>query len=95
MKKKNENDTKSIVFNSNTIEYIVEVNIYYQRYRERTEIDVIGRQKWNIILRIPWLACYNPKINWRMEEMKITRCFKKYEKQQRTKQGKSGWEKQK
>ena len=25
-----------------SIEYIVEVNIYYQRYRERTEIDVIG-----------------------------------------------------
>ena len=25
-----------------SIEYIVEVNIYYQRYGERTEIDVIG-----------------------------------------------------
>jgi len=24
------------------IEHIVEVNIYYQEYRERTEIDVIG-----------------------------------------------------
>jgi len=24
------------------IKYTVEVNIYYQRYRERTEIDVIG-----------------------------------------------------
>ena len=27
------------------IEYTVEVNIYYQRYRERTEIDVIRGQK--------------------------------------------------
>ena len=27
------------------IEYIVEVNIYYQEYRERIEIDVIERQK--------------------------------------------------
>ena len=27
------------------IEHIVEVNIYYQEHRERTEIDVIGRQK--------------------------------------------------
>ena len=27
------------------IEYIVEVNIYYQGHRERTEIDVIGGQK--------------------------------------------------
>ena len=27
------------------IEYMMEINIYYQEYRERTEIDVIGRQK--------------------------------------------------
>ena len=27
------------------IEHIVEVNIYYQGHRERTEIDVIGGQK--------------------------------------------------
>ena len=27
------------------IEHMVEVNIYYQEYRERMEIDVIGRQK--------------------------------------------------
>jgi len=42
------------------IEYMVEVNIYYQGHRERTEIDVIGRQKWTVILRrglsSPWLC---------------------------------------
>ena len=27
------------------IEYTVEVNIYYQGHRERTKIDIIGRQK--------------------------------------------------
>jgi len=27
------------------IENIVEVNIYYQRYRERTKIDIIDKQK--------------------------------------------------
>jgi len=27
------------------IESILEVNIYHQEYRERTEIDIIGRQK--------------------------------------------------
>jgi len=27
------------------IENMVEVSIYYQRHRERTEIDVIGEQK--------------------------------------------------
>ena len=38
------------------IENTVEVNIYYQGYRERTEIDVIGGQKWMVILGMPWLA---------------------------------------
>ena len=35
------------------IENMVEVNIYYQGHRERTEIDVIGGQKWTVILGIP------------------------------------------
>ena len=35
------------------IEHMVEVNIYYQGYRERTEIDVIGEQKWSVILGVP------------------------------------------
>ena len=34
------------------IEHIAEVNIYYQRCRERTEIDVIEGQKWSVILGI-------------------------------------------
>ena len=38
------------------IKYMVEINIYYQRHRERTEIDVIRGQKWNAILGILWLA---------------------------------------
>ena len=45
------------------IEYTVEVNIYYQGHRERTEIDVIGGQKWMVILGMLWLACHNPEIN--------------------------------
>ena len=35
------------------IEHTVEVNIYYQGHRERTEIDVIGGQKWMVILGMP------------------------------------------
>ena len=35
------------------IEHIVEVNIYYQGHRERMEIDVIGGQKWTVILGMP------------------------------------------
>jgi len=44
------------------IENTVEVNIYYQEHRKRTEIDVIREQKWNMILEMPWLVCYNPEI---------------------------------
>ena len=35
------------------IEHTVEVNIYYQEHRERTEIDVIRGQKWMVILGMP------------------------------------------
>jgi len=34
------------------IKHIVEVNIYYQWHRERTVINVIGGQKWSVILEI-------------------------------------------
>jgi len=73
------------------IENTVEVNIYYQRYRKKTEIDVIGGQKWNVILGMPWLAHHNPKINWRTRELKIMRCLEECGSQWRLKQGKSGW----
>ena len=72
------------------IEHIVEVNIYYQGHRERTEIDVIGEQKWTVILGILWLAHHNPEIDWRTGEVKMTRCLKKCGKQWRPVQGKSG-----
>ena len=50
-----------------SIEYMVEVDIYYQKYRKRTEIDVIGGQKWSVILGMLQLAHHNPKIDWRTE----------------------------
>ena len=55
---------------------VVEVNIYFKGHRERTEIDVIGEQKWTVILGIPWLAHHNPKIDWKTGEVKIMRCPK-------------------
>ena len=78
-----------------SIEHTVEVNIYYQRHRERTKIDIIGGQKWTVILDIPWLACYNSEINWKMGEVKMTRCPEECRKQWRLVQGKLEWEKQK
>jgi len=77
------------------IENMVEVNIYFKGHVERTEIDVIGGQKWSVIIGMPWLAHHNPEVNWRTGEVKITRCPPECGKQWRPKQGKSGWQKQK
>ena len=76
------------------IENTVEINIYYQEHRERTEINMIGEQKQNVILEMPQLACHNPEIDWRIEEVKITRCSEECGKQWRLKQGKPEWQKQ-
>ena len=77
------------------IENTVEVNMYYKGHMKRMEIDVIGGQKWGVILGMPWLACHNSEINWKTEEVKMTRCPEECGKQWRPVQGKSGWEKQK
>jgi len=77
------------------IKHTVEVNIYYQGHRERTEIDVIGGQKWTVILEMPWLARHNPEIDWKTGEVKMTRCLEECGKQWRPKQGKLGLQKQK
>jgi len=63
------------------IEHTVEVNIYYQGHREMMEIDIIGRQKWTVILAMSWLARHNPKIDWRTGEVKMTRCPEECRKQ--------------
>ena len=70
------------------IEHMVKVNIYYQEHRERMKINVIGRQKWMVILGMPWLACHNPKIDWKTEEVKMTKCSEECGKQWRPKQEK-------
>jgi len=77
------------------IEYMVEINIYYQGHRERTEINVIGGQKWTVIVGMPWLVYHNPEIDWRTGEVKMMRCPEECGKQWRPVQGRSGWEKQK
>ena len=38
-----------------------------------TEINVIGEQKWTVILGMLWLVCYNPEIDWRTEKVKMMR----------------------
>jgi len=75
----------SLLNKKGPIEHTVEVNIYYQGHRERMEIDVIGGQKWMVILGMPWLACHNLEIDWRTGEVKITRCPEECGKQWRPK----------
>ena len=41
---------------------------------------MIEKQKWNMILEMSWLACHNPEINWRIEEVKMIRCPEECEK---------------
>jgi len=46
-----------------SIEYIVEINIFYKGHTERTEIDVVREKKWSVISEMSWLAYYNPEID--------------------------------
>ena len=39
---------------------------------------MIEGQKWSVILEIPWLTYYNFEIDWRIGEVKITRCSDEY-----------------
>ena len=77
------------------IEYIMEMNIYYQRYRKRMEIDVISSQKWSVILGMLWFAYSNLKIDQRIGEVKMMRCLEEYGKQWKLKQKNPGQQKQK
>ena len=72
----------------------VEVEIYFKGHKERTSIDVIEGQKWGVILGMPWLAHYNPGIDWRIGEVQIIRCPEECGKKWRTgKQMKLRWQK--
>ena len=73
----------------------VEVEIFFKGHKERMSIDVIGGQKWTVILGMPWLACHNPEIDWKTGEVQMTRCPEECGKKWRTgKQTKPEWKKQ-
>jgi len=52
----------------------VEVEIYFRGHKERMLINMIGGQKWRVILDMPWLAHHNLKIDWKTGEIQMTRC---------------------
>ena len=73
----------------------VEVEIFFKGHKERMSIDVIGGQKWSVILGMPWLRRYNPEIDWKTGEVKMTRCPDECGKKWKTgRQMKPGWKKQ-
>ena len=53
----------SILNYAGSIVNTVEMEIFFKGYKERTLIDIIGGQKWSIILGMSWLGCYNPEID--------------------------------
>ena len=70
---------------------IVEVELFFKRYKERISIDVIGGQSWSVILEMLQLTCYNPEINWKIEKIQMMRCLDECGKKWRIKQIKPGW----
>jgi len=56
------------------ITHQVEVNMYYKGHVERMRMDVCDLGKTDMILGMPWLQAYNPEIDWKTEEVKMTRC---------------------
>ena len=52
----------------------VEMEIFFKGHKERTLIDVIGGQKWSVMLGMSWLERHNPEIDWKTGEVKMMRC---------------------
>jgi len=69
---KNVNSTNN---SRGAITHQVECNVFYKGYMERIRMDVYDLRKTEVILGMPWLAAYNPEINWKTGEVKMTRCL--------------------
>jgi len=37
-------------FNNESINQVVEVNLYYKEYQEEIEINIVREKKWNIVV---------------------------------------------
>ena len=56
------------------ITHQVKVNVYYKGHVKRIKMEVYDLGRTEVILGMPWLQAHNPKINWEMGEVKMTRC---------------------
>ena len=64
----------SINNSGGAIMHQIKVNVYYKNYIERMKIDIYDLKRTDVILGMLWLQAYNPEINWKIGEVKITRC---------------------
>ena len=55
------------------ITHKVEVNVYYKGHVKRMRMDVCDLKRIDIILGMLQLQAYNPEINWKTGEVKMTR----------------------
>jgi hypothetical protein len=58
-----------------SISEVVEVVLQYHNHSERATFAVTSLRKQDLILGITWLQKHNPKINWEMPEVKMSRCL--------------------
>jgi len=52
----------------------VECNMFFKGHVERARMDVCNLGKTEVILEMPWLAAYNPEIDWEKGEVRMTQC---------------------
>jgi len=48
--------------------------MFYRGNVERVRMDVCELGKTDVILGMPWLAAYNPEIDWEKGEVRMMRC---------------------
>ena len=50
------------------------MSIFIKEYIEKVKINVCNLERTKIILGMLWLVIHNSEINWKMKEVKMTRC---------------------
>jgi len=63
-----------IVNAGGAITHQIECNMFFKGHMERARINVCNLGKTEVILGMPWLAAYNPEIDWEKEEVEMTCC---------------------
>ena len=63
-----------IVNAGGAITHQIECNMFFKGHMERARINVCNLGKTEVILGMPWLAAYNPEIDWEKGEVKMTHC---------------------